>query len=210
LAEGAPRSYQVNLPRLRRRAWWVIFGCIVTAMLFAAVGTTQLVLLNNVNAPLSTQQLAWVTSDEFFIIVSAASLATFVMWLFWLYCAVANLRATAGSAAIWSPVAAVAWNLIPIVNLVMGYFIMRSVWQGSVQRPNAVPILVSIWTIGFAAPTAIALLPAILAGSLTAYDMRAEAAANLLQALACLAQAILAWRITGAQTTGRTIADTFA
>ncbi len=208
--QHAQPGHQTDIHRLRSRCWWVVFGCVVTAALFTLVGVIQLTMLNEIDLPITWEQQGWLTGEEFFGIVTAASLATSVVWLAWLFRAVANLRAISAPAMTWSPRAAVVWNLIPLVNLVMGFFILRSVWQASFGRADTAPLLVSSWAITAIVPAVTALAPAIMAGDLAAYDVRAEAAANLLQMVNCGLAALLVIQLTRAQAHMRHVADTFA
>jgi hypothetical protein len=201
---------QFDLGRLRSRCWWVAFGCAVTGAMFASVGVIQLALLRASARPSTSDWQSWLVGDEFFAMASAASLATTLIWLAWLFRAAANLKAISAPAMTWSPRAAVIWELIPVVNLVMGFFILRAVWQGSFSRPDSAPLLVCAWAISAIAPLAISVIPAVAAGDLGAFDLRAEAAANLLQALACALQAALTMQVTRAQVTLRDTAKIFA
>jgi Domain of unknown function (DUF4328) len=205
-----PPSFQLNLSLLQRRAWWVVFGCIVTALMSVGAAVSQGAALAEFGLPIPWAWQAWMMGEAFFMLVSAAFLATTIIWLFWIYRAVANLKAVSAPAMTWSPVAAVVWCLIPLVSVVMQFFIVRSIWQARFQRSDSAPLLVTLWALSVLLPAAATLIPMFQTGDLAAYDLRSEAAANGLQALSSLLQAVLVLQLTRAQTGLRNLADTFA
>lgn len=158
--------FQLNLSLLQRRAWWVIFGSAVVALLSLIAAAAQFAAIADVQLPISEPWQAWMMGDQAFLLISAALLATTLMWLFWLYRAVANLQAVSAPAMTFSPTAAVVWSLVPIISLVMQFFILRATWQATMRRMDAAPLLVTLWAFSTFAPAAAALVPTVLSGNI--------------------------------------------
>lgn len=205
-----PPSSQLNLPLLQRRAWWVVFGAVIAGGLSLTIAAAQWATIATIPLPVPPSLIQWLLSDDAFVLISAALVAMTIMWLFWLHRAVANLRAVSAPAMIWSPGAAILWCLIPIISWAMGFFIMRAIWRGTFGRTDLAPFLVTGWAVAAIAPTAVALIPVAFANDINAYDLRSEALANGLQALACALEASLVMSLTRGQAGMRSISDTFA
>lgn len=210
-AESLPSTpgYRLDMRRLRARCWWVTFGSALIALLSLVAAWAQATRFVDF-VPAAPSWAHWLAGDEGFLFTSAIMLATTIAWLAWLYRAVANLKAVSASAMTYGPVAAVVWCLIPIVSLVMQFFVVRAVWHGTVRRADTAPLLVVAWAASFLAPAVVALLPAMLAGNIEAYDIRAEAFANVLQAVSSALTAVLTYALTRAQDSLTDISETFA
>lgn len=203
----ATPSYQLKLTPLRSRAWWVTFGCGIIALSSLLAAAAQGAAINDLAIP---DWADWLGSDEGYLIIAASSMATGLVWLFWLYRAVANLHALGAPAMNWSPGAAVIWCLVPLVNLIMQFFILRAVWQASNARSHAVPPLVATYAVSAVLPILVAFAPVIATGNIDEVNLSAEATANVLQAVSSALLATLTLGLTRAQAALRTAADIFA
>lgn len=76
-------------------------------------------------------------------------LATVVVTLIWLYRATANAKAMGATDLMVSPVMAVIWWFVPLLNLFMPYLAVRDLWRAS-ERPGdwqgvSAPATLVIW-----------------------------------------------------------------
>jgi hypothetical protein len=200
----------VQLVPLRWRAWWVAFGSALVAALSLIAMWAQAVAFVPLVLPPVPSWAYWMAGEEGFALTSAALVATTIIWLFWVYRAVANLKGISAPAMSFGPAAAVIWCLIPLVGLVMQYFVMRAIWQGTFRQSGSIVPPVALWAASAVAPAAAALVPVLLVGSIDGYDVRWEAIANLMQALSCGLTAALTLIITRGQGDLTDVADTFS
>ncbi len=194
---------------LRRHRYFVCYSALSAGMAVLAAGA-QYVSITALPLTSAMQPwIVWLAGEDFFLLSSIILFASQISFLFWLARSVAILRGTGAPAMTFTPRAAVIWCLVPIVNLVAQFFVLRAIWRATMRTSAAAPALVSAWAASCLTPL-VAVLPSLLSGDVPITQLHYEALANVFQALSLVIQIILVVRLTRAQADVKNLVDTFA
>jgi hypothetical protein len=190
---------------------------VVVAWIAVGVHLHELRLLSQATGGQRVEPMAreaWsLTDTALFWVKAGLFTATAATFLIWLYQARVNLRAMGVRRLRFSREWAIASFLVPLVNAVRPYQVMREVWQASLPanldafnwRSLEVPRLLSAWWGAFVAWAALELMALLLGfgAGVTLQKLQLASAlhvaANCLAAMAAFLGCFVVWRISEAQ-----------
>jgi hypothetical protein len=115
--------------RGRATAIWIMVMVQLVMLGLSVLGGVS--ALSSIGAGGSTALFTAALSGGLAILGGLMMIATFIVFLTWVYRSIANLPALGSMNCRYTPGWAVGWWFIPIANLVHGYKIMATIWEES-------------------------------------------------------------------------------